>query len=57
MQQSGESEKDKDFERASTTMEIQIDKIDLSDLSYVSDHQNVAFPSASLGDSPVHPFL
>ena len=50
IQQLGKSEKDKDFERASTTMEIHIE-IDLS------DHHNVAFPSASLGDSPAHPFL
>ena len=48
IQQSGESEKDKDFEQASTTMKIQID---------LSDQQNVASPSASLGDSPAHPFL
>ena len=48
IQQSGESEKDKDFERASTTMKIQID---------LSDQQNVASPSASLGDSLAHPFL
>ena len=48
IQQSGESEKDKDFKRASTTMKIQID---------LSDQQNVASPSASLGDSPAHPFL
>ena len=48
IEQSGESEKDKDFKRASTTMKIQIDP---------SDQQNVASPSASLGDSPAHQFL
>ena len=48
MQQSGESEKDKDFKRASTTMKIQID---------LSDQQNVVFPSASLGDSLADPVI
>ena len=58
IQQLGESEKDKDFERASTTLKIQIDLSDQqSDLNDLNDLQNVAFPSASLGDSPAHPFL